>query len=79
LQVMIVLQTLGLAGMGMAIGSCAAWVLARAIGGMLFGVTAEDPVTFVGTMAVLTGVACLAGYLPALRVSKIEPMGVLRG
>ncbi len=78
LQVRILLQTLSLAGVGMLIGSCFAWFLSRALGSLLFGVTTDDPATFVGMMAALTAVACLAGYLPALRVSKIEPITALR-
>jgi macrolide transport system ATP-binding/permease protein len=62
----------------MLIGSSCAWFLSRALGSLLFGVTSSDPATFVGMMIVLTAVACLAGYLPALRVSKIEPMTALR-
>lgn len=45
---------------------------------LLFGITYTDPVTFLGMMAVLAAVACVAGYLPALRVSKIDPMSALR-
>jgi ABC-type antimicrobial peptide transport system permease subunit len=37
-----------------------------------------DPATFLGMVFVLTVVACLAGYLPALRISKIDPMSALR-
>ena len=78
LQTRILLQTLSLAGVGMAMGAGCAWLLSRALGSLLFGVTTSDPVTFVGMMGALTVVACLAGYLPALRVSKIEPMAALR-
>src|SRR5580704_794521 len=78
LQVRILLQTLSLASLGMLIGGCFAWFLSRALGSLLFGVTTSDPSTFVAMMAVLTAVACLAGYLPALRVSRIEPMTALR-
>jgi ABC-type antimicrobial peptide transport system permease subunit len=72
------LQTLGLAGIGMILGVAASWALARALSGLLFGVTASDPVTFVGMLVVLTGVATIAGYLPARRASRIDPMAALR-
>jgi predicted permease len=78
LQSRILLQTLSLAATGMILGSCAAWFLSRALGGLLFGITSSDPSTFLGAMGILTVVACLASYLPALRVSKIEPMAALR-
>ena len=62
LRVRILLQTLSLAGLGMLIGSSSAWILSRALGSLLFGVTSSDPATFLGMMVVLTAVACLAGY-----------------
>jgi predicted permease len=78
LQNSILLQTLGLAGIGMAAGIAASWVLARALSGMLFGVTPADPVTFAAMVIILAAVAGLAGYLPARRASRIEPMSALR-
>jgi putative ABC transport system permease protein len=78
LQRSILLQTLGLAGIGMVVGVVASWVLARTLSGLLFGVTSSDPVTFVGMLAILTAVAAIAGYLPARRASRIDPMAALR-
>jgi predicted permease len=78
LQNSILLQTLGLAGIGMAAGIAASWILARALSGMLFGVTPADPVTFAAMVVILAAVAGLAGYLPARRASRIEPMSALR-
>ncbi len=74
----IVLQTLGLAATGMLLGVAASSMLSRALRGLLFGVTSADPVTFFGAMAVLIAVAALAGYLPARRASRIDPMIALR-
>jgi ABC-type antimicrobial peptide transport system permease subunit len=78
LQAKIIGQTLGLAAMGMLIGAVASWALARALGGLLFGVTATDPLTFLGMPVVLTLVAAAAGYLPARRASRIDPSIALR-
>jgi len=74
----IVLQTLRLAGVGMAIGVGASWLLAESASSLLFGVTARDPGTFIGMLVVLALVATAAGYLPARRGSRIDPMLALR-
>jgi ABC-type antimicrobial peptide transport system permease subunit len=49
-----------------------------ASGGLLFGITPGDPVTFVGMLVTLTAVAATAGYLPACRASRIDPIAALR-
>jgi predicted permease len=77
-QTGIVVQTLRLAAIGIVIGVGASWVVARSLGGLLFGVTATDPVTFAGMLVVLATVATLAGYLPARRASRIDPLIALR-
>jgi predicted permease len=78
LQRDILLQTLGLAGIGTVAGAAVSWALARTLSGMLFGVKPNDPVTFAGMVVILAAVAGLAGYLPARRASRIEPMSALR-
>jgi predicted permease len=74
----IVMQTLGLATIGMALGAMASSGLARSLSGLLFGITYGDPVTFSTSAAVLLLVAGLAGYLPARRAARIDPMVALR-
>jgi ABC-type antimicrobial peptide transport system permease subunit len=78
LQANILGETLRLAAMGMLLGTAAAWLLARLLRGLLFGVTVTDPVTFIGMLAVLTLVAAVAGYVPAYRASRIDPAIALR-
>ncbi len=78
LQSRILLHTLGLAALGLALGMAASRVLTRALESMLFGVTPGDPVTFFGIGALLIVVAALAGYFPARRASRIDPMVALR-
>jgi predicted permease len=78
LQAGIVGRTLSLAAIGMALGAAASWAAARALGGMLFGITPADPVTFAGMLAILTAVAAAASYLPARRASSIDPAIALR-
>jgi predicted permease len=74
----IITQTLGLAAIGMLLGAAASLALARGLRGLLFGVTYGDPVTFFVAAATLLAVAVLAGYLPARRASRIDPMIALR-
>lgn len=71
-------ETVRLAGIGVAIGFVGALVATRLARSLLYGVTATDPVTFGGMIAVLGCVALLAGYLPALRAGRIEPVTLLR-
>jgi predicted permease len=78
LQASIILQTLKLAALGLLIGVAASWTLGRMLSGLLFGVTATDPVTFLSMLGVLTLVAALAGYIPARRASRIDPITALR-
>ncbi len=78
LQNRILLRTLGLAALGLALGMAASRALTGALESLLFGVTPGDPATFVGIGAMLVLVAALAGYLPARRASRIDPMVALR-
>jgi ABC-type antimicrobial peptide transport system permease subunit len=78
IQRQIVGQTLRLTAIGAAIGTAASWTLARGLEGLLFEITSADPGTFAGMLLVLTIVAAIAGYLPARRASRIDPMSALR-
>jgi predicted permease len=77
-QIRIVAQTLRMAAVGMIVGVIGAWLLTRSLNGLLFGVTAADPVTFAGMLTALAVVAALAGYVPARRASRIDPVVALR-
>jgi predicted permease len=78
LQARIIRQTLGLAAIGMLLGSAASWALARSLGSFLYGVSSADPITFVAMLVILTTAAVLGGWLPARRASRIDPMLAMR-
>jgi predicted permease len=78
LQSGILLHTLGLTALGLVLGMAASRVLTGTLESLLFGVTPGDPLTFIGIAALLIVVATVAGYFPARRASRIDPMVALR-
>jgi putative ABC transport system permease protein len=75
---MTVKQGLKLVGAGMLLGLVAAFLLTRVLASLLFGISATDPITFLGISLVLLAVAILASYIPALRATKVDPIIALR-
>jgi ABC-type antimicrobial peptide transport system permease subunit len=75
---MTVMQGLKLVGVGMLFGVAAASILTRLMATLLYGISATDPITFVGISLVLLAVAIFASYVPALRATKVDPMIALR-
>ncbi len=70
---------LGLAGAGIGVGLVGALALTRTVRGLLFGVTATDPVTFLGVSLLLVAVTLVASYVPARRAARVDPASTLRG
>jgi len=75
---MVLRQGTKLALVGVAIGICAALGLTRLMTNLLFGVTAQDPLTLVAVAALLILIAVLACYIPARRATLVDPMVALR-
>ena len=71
-------QGLVLAGAGLAVGLAAAWAAARLVAGMLFGVSASDPIVFLTVPILIVAVTAAASYLPARRALRVDPLTALR-
>ena len=74
----VIAATLKLAAIGIVVGTAGALGASHLIASLLFGTESTDPVTFLAMVIVLGAVALLAGYVPARRASRIDPMVALR-
>jgi predicted permease len=71
-------KTMRLALLGIAFGTVASLAIAKWIESLLFKTEPTDPVAFGGMVILLASIAMLAGYLPSLRASRVEPIVALR-
>jgi predicted permease len=71
-------RTLRLAVAGIALGVPAALIAARLFGSFLFGVTGNEPVAFLVAASALGLIAIVAGYVPARRATRVDPLTALR-
>lgn len=75
---MILVQTIKLTALGVAIGLAGAFLVARFLSSLLFGVGTHDPLTFLGVALLLLAVAVVAAYVPARRAMRVDPIVALR-
>jgi ABC-type antimicrobial peptide transport system permease subunit len=75
---MVMREVILLIGAGLVAGMALALALADLIRSQLFGLSVRDPFTFIGSAIVLTLAAGLAGFIPALCASSIDPTTALR-
>ena len=75
---MVLRQGTSVAVAGVAVGALAAFLLTRLLAGMLYGVSATDPVTFAVTALLLVAAARVTSLVPARRASRFDPMIALR-
>ena len=75
---MVLRETLLLAVAGLAVGIPCALAASRLVAHMLFGVSAHDPITILAVAVTLAAVAALAGFIPARRAMRVNPMVALK-
>jgi predicted permease len=75
---LIMREVVVLVGIGVAIGLPSAWALTRIIKTQLYGIEPHDALTIVAATVTLAFVALAAGYIPALRATRLDPIKVLR-
>jgi len=71
-------EVLVLVGTGIVLGLGASVALSKYVSSQLYGLTASDPATITGAALLLAGVALLAGYIPARRATRVNPVLALR-
>jgi putative ABC transport system permease protein len=75
---MVLRMGLWLIGAGLAVGLAASFAANRVLASELFGVTAHDPMTFVGVAVVVIAVGVAACWIPARRATRVDPVVALR-
>jgi putative ABC transport system permease protein len=75
---LVIRQSLELVIAGVGLGAVAALALSRLLSSYLYGITPQDPLTFLAVAGLLVCIALAAGFLPARRATKVDPIVALR-
>jgi putative ABC transport system permease protein len=75
---MVLSSAMRLALIGIGVGAVTALAATRALKGLLFDVSAADPITFAAVALALAAVTLMASYIPAWRAARVDPMVALR-
>jgi len=75
---MVLREAMALCAVGLVVGLAAAWSAASLVKSFLFGMKPADPAALGASLALLAAAAILAGYAPAWRAARIDPMAALR-
>ncbi len=75
---MVLRQAMTLVAIGVVLGLFGAWALSGSLAGVLFGVTPDDPATYLLISGVLVAVAAMAAFMPASRATRVDPVRALR-
>jgi len=75
---MVMRDVLFMIAIGVGVGVPASLALTRYVKSQLYGVQPHDPTTFVAAIFGLAIVACISGWIPAMRASRLDPMAALR-
>ena len=77
IQSMILQQRMIVTVSGLVVGLAAAWIAARGLGALLYGITPRDPVTWIGVVVVIAGTSLVATYVPTRKATRVDPRQVL--
>ncbi len=75
---MVLLQAVGVTGVGVTLGLTVSFLASNSLGPLLFSTSPRDPLIMAGVAAVLLVVALAAGAIPAWAAAKVDPMRALR-
>jgi putative ABC transport system permease protein len=75
---LVVREGITLAVLGILIGLAGAWGLRRIVAGMLYGITASDPLAFAGAVLILFAIAVAASMIPARYALRVDPVRAIR-